>query len=114
MGRAAPVHAALHESRRGMALEEEKRPGMKLRLLAAVVLFLPALAFADSSALIIQGVAGSPEHEMKFNKWTAGTQKALVDKFGFSQDRVIVLVDKKSAQAEIQKAFATLKTQLKT
>jgi hypothetical protein len=86
---------------------------MKLRLLLGFALLLPSVAFADSSALIIQGVAGSPEHEIKFNKWTVGTQKALIDKFGFSQDHVIVLVDKKSAQAEIQKAFATLKQQVK-
>jgi len=46
---------------------------MKLRLLFAFVLFFPAFALADSSALIIQGVAGSPEHELKFNKWTVGT-----------------------------------------
>ena len=86
---------------------------MKLLSLAAFVLFLPVSIFADSSALIVRGVAGSPEHETKFDKWTEGTQKALVEKFGFSSDRVIVLSDKKSAQAEIQKAFATLKQQLK-
>ena len=84
-----------------------------LSLAAAFILFLPVSIFADSSALIVRGVAGSPEHEMKFDKWTEGTQKALVEKFGFSSDRVIVLSDKKSAQAEIQKAFATLKQQLK-
>jgi hypothetical protein len=76
-------------------------------------LAFPSLAAADSSALILRGVAGSEEHETKFEKWTAGTTKALVDKFGFSQDRVIVLSDQKTAQAEIQKAFATLKQQLK-
>jgi len=86
---------------------------MKLVLLAAFILFLAVPIFADSSALIVRGVAGSPEHETKFDKWTEGTQKALVEKFGFSSDRVIVLSDKKSAQAEIQKAFATLKQQLK-
>jgi hypothetical protein len=88
---------------------------MKFRhpIVLALVLFLPAAALADSSALIIRGVAGSPEHEKKFDKWTVGTQKALVEKFGFSEDRVIVLSDKKSAQGEIQKAFATLKQQLK-
>jgi hypothetical protein len=68
---------------------------------------------ADSSALILKGVAGDEEHEQKFEKWTAGTAKALVDKFGFSGDHVIVLTDKKTAQAEIQKAFATIKQQLK-
>ena len=79
----------------------------------AVLVVLPTLAMADSSALILKGVAGSPEHEEKFEKWTTGTAKALVDKFGFSADRVIVLSDKRTAQAEIQKTFATLKQQLK-
>ncbi|PYS34051.1 MAG: hypothetical protein DMG14_30375, partial [Acidobacteria bacterium] len=81
--------------------------------LMVLLLFVPAFALADSSALVLRGVAGDPEHEQKFEKWTAGTAKALVDKFGFSADRVIVLTDKKTAQAEIQKAFATLKQQLK-
>jgi hypothetical protein len=86
---------------------------MKFRLLLAFIFLLPVTVLADSSALIIRGVAGSPEHENKFDKWTVGTHKALVEKFGFSDDRVIVLSDKKSAQAEIQKAFVTLKQQLK-
>src|SRR5436853_1165272 len=96
-----------------MVLEEEKGARMKFRLLLAFVLCLPAWALADSSALIIRGVAGSPEHENKFDKWAVGTRQALVEKFGFSPDRVIVLSDKNSAQAEIQRAFATLKQQLK-
>lgn len=82
-------------------------------LLLAFVLLFPVRMFADSSALILSGVPGSPEHAEKFNKWTTGIQKALIDKFGFSADRVIVLSDKKTAQAEIKKAFATLKQQLK-
>ena len=86
---------------------------MKFASLLVLVLFLPGSILADSSALIIRGVAGSPEHETKFDKWTTETQKTLVEKFGFSSDRLIVLSDKKSAQAEIQKAFATLKQQLK-
>ena len=86
---------------------------MRLRWLLAFALLSPVTVFADSSALIIRGVAGSSEHEKKFDKWTEGTQKALVEKFGFSSDRVIVLSDKKSAQPEIQKAFATLKQQIK-
>ena len=86
---------------------------MRFRLLLAFLLLLPVSALADSSALIIRGVAGTPEHEKKFDKWTEGTRKALVEKFGFSNDRVLVLSDKKSAQAEIQTAFAGLKQQLK-
>ncbi len=88
---------------------------MKQRILVFIffALCLPAAALADSSALILRGVAGSPEHEAKFAKWAAGTQKALLEKFGFSADHVIVLIDKQTAQAEIQKAFGTLKQQLK-
>jgi hypothetical protein len=100
-----------------MVLEKEEGPGMKPRILIAVfLLLLPVIstaALADSSALILRGVAGSPEHEQKFEKWTAGTSKALVDKFGFSADRVMVLTDKRTAQAEIQKAFAALSKQLR-
>jgi hypothetical protein len=96
-----------------MVLEKEEGARMKLRLLLIFLLLAPIAAWADSSALILRGVAGSEEHEQKFDKWTAGTTKALLDKFGFSADRVIVLTDKKTAQAEIQKAFATLKQQLK-
>lgn len=81
----------------------------------ALLLFLclPTNIFADSSALIIKGVAGSPEHEEKFDKWTQGTAKALVDKFGFSAERLTVLSGNKTGQAEIQKAFGGLKQQLK-
>ena len=86
---------------------------MRLRLLLAFILILPVTALGDSSALILSGVSGSPEHAEKFKKWTDGTRSALVDKFGFSADRVIILSDKNTAQAEIKKAFTTLKQQLK-
>src|SRR5262245_5739114 len=82
-------------------------------LVALFMLLFSTTALADSSALILRGVAGDEEHAQKFTKWTEETQKALVDKFGFSADRVTVLADKMTAQAEIKKAFATLKTQLK-
>jgi len=88
---------------------------MRQRLLVfvLVVFGLPAAVLADSSALILRGVAGDEDHEAKFAKWTAGTQKALIEKFGFSENRVTVLIDKQTAQAEIQKAFAALKPQIK-
>ena len=88
------------------------KPATTLILILGI-LALPALAFADSSALILRGVGGDADHDAKFAKWTAGTQKALLEKFGFSADRVTVLTDKQTAQAEIQKAFVTLKQQLK-
>jgi hypothetical protein len=111
-------------AKEGWTRHQEKRceatPPLPWRGLALVCFFVgftllaaPFAAWADSSALILRGVAGDPEHEEKFDKWTNGTSKALVEKFGFSQNRVIVLSDKKTVQAEIQKAFATLKDQLK-
>ena len=41
---------------------------MKLQLCLAILLF-PAIALADSSAIIIQGIGGSDEWDMKFSKW---------------------------------------------
>lgn len=88
---------------------------MKQHALAAFGLLLIAttFSFADSSALILRGVAGSPDHEKKFDKWADGTAKALVDKLGFTKDRVILLSGSKTAQAEIQKSFAAIKQQMK-
>jgi hypothetical protein len=96
-----------------MKFERPRSTAGYAALLLVVVLLMPSLALADSSALILRGVGGDDEHDKKFEKWTTGTAKALVDKFGFSPDRVIVLTDKKTAQAEIQKTFVALKSQLK-
>jgi hypothetical protein len=103
-----------------MVLEKEERARMKNRprvLLFCVsvlfVLLFPIASLAESSALILSSVPGDEEHAEKFAKWTEATRKILVDKFGFAADHVIVLADKKTAKAEIQKAFAQLKTQLK-
>ncbi len=70
-------------------------------------------AFANSSALIISGVPGDPEHAERFTKWTDTTRKLLLEKFGFSADHVIVLADKQTAKADIQKAFEQMRAQLK-
>jgi hypothetical protein len=79
----------------------------------ALILLLPCAALADSSALILSSVPGTPEHAEKFNKWSDGTRKALIEKFGFSADRVVVLGDTKATRDEVVKAFATFKAQLK-
>jgi hypothetical protein len=39
---------------------------------------VPVIAWADSSALIIQGIGGSEQHEKKFEKWGTSTRDALV------------------------------------
>jgi len=84
-----------------------------IRLVVGLLFAIPTAAWADSSALILSGVPGDEEHAAKFAKWTADTQKILVDNFGFSADRVLVLENKKTTKADIQGAFAKLKQQLK-
>jgi hypothetical protein len=79
----------------------------------ALILLLPSAALADSSALILSSVPGTPEHAEKFNKWSDGTRKTLIEKFGFPADRVVVLGDTRATRDEVVKAFATFKAQLK-
>ena len=73
----------------------------------------PASVLADSSALILSSVPGDPERAERFNKWTDGVKTALIEKFGFSAERVVVLSDKQATRASVQKSFAALKDQLK-
>jgi hypothetical protein len=126
-----------------MALEEKERTGMKRQLLMAapfaecfalsrsrsaracirsahvclaILLFpllIPALAFADSSAIIIQGIAGSDEFDAKYMKWATDLQKALVEDLGFSKENVILLRGDGSKKPAVEKAFADLKPKVK-
>lgn len=104
-----------------MVLEKEEESRMtisrNIKMARCLVLFLllaaPLRARADSSALILSSVPGDPEHAEKFIKWSDTTRKLLVEKFGFSADRVIQLSDKKTAKADIMKAFDQLRAGLK-
>jgi len=90
---------------------------MKLRFyLCLAILLLPLFsmaAWADSSALIIQGVAGSDDLEKKFTKWATGTRDALVEDLGFAKDRVLLLAGDGTRKASIEEAFSQLKKQIK-
>lgn len=66
-----------------------RRLGLVLLCLLCVS---PSAAFADSLALIIEGIPGTPEHEARFNEWTEATRSALVDQFGFNDDDVVELM----------------------
>ena len=81
--------------------------------LCAFLLLFPVIAMADSSALIIQGVGGSDEHEKKFSQWATGTRDVLVQDLGFSKDRVILLSGDATRKDSVQKAFEQLKQQVK-
>src|SRR6476660_8603662 len=96
-----------------LAEDEESRMRIRIQFLLALMLILPAYGLANSSALILSSVPGDAEHAEKFTKWSDTTKKLLIEKFGFSPDHVILLADKQTAKAEIQKAFDQLRTQLK-
>jgi hypothetical protein len=87
---------------------------MKLRicLCLAMVLF-PVIAFADSSAIIIQGIGQSDDFDKKYTKWATGIQGALVEDLGFSKDRVVLLTGDSSRKENIQKTFDQMKAQVK-
>jgi hypothetical protein len=97
-----------------VVLEKEEGAGMIVRLLLALTLLLPVAAFADSSALILGSVPGTPEHEKRFDGWIETTRKTLVEKLGFAPERVLVLSNRGTARAEIEKAFTQLKSQLRS
>ena len=80
---------------------------------AIACVFLAAPVYADSYALVLTGVAGSPEHAERFAKWTESTQKALTDKLNFPADHVLVLADKKATKVEVDKAFEQLRQRVK-
>jgi hypothetical protein len=86
---------------------------MKLRLALGILLLLPAMAFADSAAIIIQGPGGSDEYEAKFAKWAAGTHNVLIEELGFAKDRVILLGGDASRKPAVEKAFEQLKPLVK-
>lgn len=81
--------------------------------IGVAALLFPVIAAADSSALIIAGIGGSPEHEAKFTKWSVGTRDVLVNEMGFAADHVMLLTAQQTAKPSIESTFAELKKQLK-
>jgi hypothetical protein len=97
-----------------VGVEEEARIGMTRCVYFCLVLLLaPAMAWANSSALIIQGVGGSEQIEKKLEKWGSGTRDALIQDMGFAKDRVILLAGDNTRKANVEQAFAQLKQQIK-
>lgn len=98
-----------------MVLAEDEGDGLMLEfiwqirakgVLLAAALLIPTIASADSLALILNGIPGSPEHEERFARWTDQTRSILIDTFGFSDEDVIVL--NQPDADEIRGAFAGL------
>lgn len=83
-----------------------------LRSMALLVLMSVAttLARADSLALILNGIPPTPEHEARFADWTERTRSALVDRFGFPEENVVVL--NRPNAADIRSAFQELASRI--
>ena len=86
----------------------------------------PATAFqstanADRSkyAVIISGASGEPAYAKQFEQWTSSLRSALLNRFGFTEDRLKVLTEKPSGAAEasataeeVKRVFTSLRTEV--
>ncbi len=66
---------------------------------------MPVAGRADSAALILGGVPGSPVHETRFAEWTEATRAAMIETFGFSEENVAVLENREARADDIRAAF---------
>ena len=72
------------------------------------LLLIPSAAWADSAALILGGVPGSPVHETRFSEWVEATRTAMIETFGFDEKNVIVLQNREARAEDIRSTFADL------
>jgi hypothetical protein len=69
-------------------------------------------------AVIIQGAGGDGAYAKQFVKWTTELRGALIERFGFAEDRVKLLIEKPgSTEApataeEVKRLFVTLRSEL--
>ena len=68
-------------------------------------------------AVILSGASGEAEYAKRFDGWTEGLRRALVERFGFEEARVTVLSESpggarslKATAEEVRRAFQTLRT----
>jgi hypothetical protein len=67
-----------------------------MRIAAALIVALWSVAEARAEerwALILSGASGGPKYAEQMREWRTGISSALVDRYGFSADKVKVLVD---------------------
>jgi hypothetical protein len=83
---------------------------------AAMIVVAPALASADvRRAVIISGASGGPKYAEQMREWRTALGAALVDRYGFEQPQVRMLVDETvkpgepANAANVKKLFADIK-----
>jgi hypothetical protein len=81
-------------------------------LLLLGLLSVPVAGRADSAALILGGVPGSPLHETRFAEWIEATRIAMVETFGFAEDDVVVLQNREARGDDIRNAFTSFGNRL--
>ena len=88
------------------------RPPTIGSLLLLVILAVPVAGWADSAALILGGVPGSPLHETRFAEWIDATRTAMVETFGFAENNVVVLQNREARADDIRNAFRSFSERL--
>lgn len=81
----------------------------------AFLVFLVLLAVpcrADSVVLILGGVPGSAEHEIRFSQWSAATRTAMIETFRFPEENVLVRENFEARGDDIRSAFSELSGRL--
>ena len=63
-------------------------------------------------AVIINGPGGEAAYAKQFEEWTTQLSSVLAERYGFDSKNVKVLSEKTATAVEVQRTFATLKSQL--
>jgi hypothetical protein len=93
--------------------------GIRTVVVATIMLFLASSAFAgDKYALIISGASGGDVYAQKYLTWRVTFTHLLHEKFGYDNDRLIVLAEsesegvQKATREQVQRVFAELRKKL--
>jgi hypothetical protein len=95
------------------------RGGRPLVGATVLMLFFASPAFAgDKYALVISGASGGDAYAQKYQTWRVTFTHLLHEKFGYENDRLIVLAEsesegvRKATREQVQRVFAELRKKL--
>jgi hypothetical protein len=88
-----------------------------LAFVAALALAAPAAA-GDYYALVVTGASGGEAYAQKYDKWRMGFVETLREKFGYPDDRIVVLGEQetptvaRATRVNVQRALADFRKRL--
>ncbi len=83
-------------------------------LLALVIVFLAAPAFAQQThVIVVTGVAGDEEHATKFRKWATTFVEAAKKKEHVPEANIALLADKQAVRENVSKTFSDVAARAK-